>query len=335
MVFDYSKYDLEQILKCHKSEMKVPDDRGQLVTLPPRMDRATIKSILYQILRGLHYLHSNWIIHRDLKPANILLSDNEHERGVVKIADFGLARVIAEPLRTLGDDGPVVTIWYRAPELILGAKHYTPAVDMWAVGCIFNELVMSRPMFEGKEVRVEGNQNPFQEHQLETIFRILGTPTLQDWPTMKYLVEYPRVEKMQKYPNRLEQYTYLDKTKPEFDLLKRLLAYDPEKRITAAEALKHPYFQEQPKPSRFCFAGYRPYRYPEHSIRPENYPPKSTGNQSQQQQQSRHHRSSSQPSSSRHRQIPQQPYQQSRGTKRSASQKSAPVSTQKPYKRRR
>jgi len=156
--------------------------------------------------------------------------------------------VFADPLRKLGDDGPVVTIWYRAPELILGARHYTPAIDMWAVGCIFSELVTSKPLFEGKEAKAEPNSIPFQQNQLETIFKILGTPNLDQWT--KVLPLSPKINEFKKFPNRLAQETTFDPNSAQFDLLKRMLEYDPQKRITAEEALKHPYFtQHEPKPT--------------------------------------------------------------------------------------
>jgi cyclin-dependent kinase 8/11 len=225
-----------------------------------------VKSILWQILRGLEYLHANWIIHRDLKPANILLNDDDTEFGTVKIADFGLARVVKDPIRRLGDDGPVVTIWYRAPEILLGTKHYTPAVDMWAVGCIFNELVTSKPLFDGREVKPDHNQNPFQKFQVETIFKILGTPTVDMWPTLPDLPEYHNCASWSKYQSQLHAYTPLDPKKSAFDLLKRLLTYDPQQRITAKEALRHPFFDESPRPTIHCFGRERLFLYPEHSI---------------------------------------------------------------------
>lgn len=149
------------------------------------MKEYTVKSLLWQLLNGLHYLHSNWIIHRDLKPSNILVMGEGEEQGVVKIADFGLARIYQAPLRPLSDNGVVVTIWYRAPELLLGSRHYTPAVDMWAVGCIFAEMLALKPLFQGIEDK--SSPHAFQKDQLDKIFRVLGHPTVEKWPMLPFL----------------------------------------------------------------------------------------------------------------------------------------------------
>jgi cyclin-dependent kinase 8/11 len=113
-------------------------------------------------------------MHRDLKPANILVTD----KGVVKIGDLGLARLCHNPLLPLfAGDKVVVTIWYRAPELLMGAKHYTKAIDCWAVGCIFGELLSLRPIFKGEEAKLDAKKNvPFQKDQIIKIFEVLGTP---------------------------------------------------------------------------------------------------------------------------------------------------------------
>ncbi len=134
----------------------------------------TIKSFLYQLLQGLSYLHAAGVIHRDLKPANILVT----AEGVVKIADLGLARLFHEPLQPLlSGDKVVVTIWYRAPELLLGARHYTPAIDIWAVGCIYAELCLLKPIFKGEEVKMtDKKQVPFQKDQIKKMISILGCP---------------------------------------------------------------------------------------------------------------------------------------------------------------
>ena len=159
-----------------------------------------MKSILWQILNGACYLHSNWILHRDLKPANILVVGDGLERGVVKIADLGLARVFQQPLQPLTwSDRVVVTIWYRAPELMLGARHYTKAIDVWAIGCIFGELLTLRPLFKGSEEKIEKNaRTPIQKDQLDKIFTLLGFPDKERWPTIDDL---PGSQQLQAFTN--------------------------------------------------------------------------------------------------------------------------------------
>jgi cyclin-dependent kinase 8/11 len=143
-------------------------------TLRSTIPTALLKSLIYQLLNGLLYLHSAHILHRDLKPANILITSS----GVVKIGDLGLARIIYQPLQPLfAGDKVVVTIWYRAPELLMGAKHYNKAIDCWAVGCVMAELASLRPIFKGEEAKLDSKKNvPFQRDQLLKIFEILGTP---------------------------------------------------------------------------------------------------------------------------------------------------------------
>jgi len=138
LVFEYVDHDFLQIIHHHVFVLRKP------------IDGVVVKSLIWQLMHGIEYLHANWIMHRDLKPANILISN----RGVVKIGDMGLARVYSNPLVPLySNDMVVVTIWYRAPELLLGARHYTTGIDIWAIGCIWGELLALRPMFKGEEVR--------------------------------------------------------------------------------------------------------------------------------------------------------------------------------------
>jgi cyclin-dependent kinase 8/11 len=131
-----------------------------------------LKSLTFQLLNGLLYLHSAHILHRDLKPANVLITASGH----VKIGDLGLARVLREPLqKLLSGDKVVVTIWYRAPELLLGAAHYGRAIDVWAVGCVLAELASLRPIFKGEEAKMDAKKNvPFQRDQMLKIFDVLG-----------------------------------------------------------------------------------------------------------------------------------------------------------------
>lgn len=240
LAFDYAEYDLYEIIRHHRDKV------NHLI------NQYTVKSLLWQLLNGLNYLHSNWIIHRDLKPSNILVMGEGDEQGIVKIADFGLARIYQAPLKPLAENGVVVTIWYRAPELLLGAKHYTSAVDMWAVGCIFAELLTLKPLFQGAEAK--STQNPFQLDQLDKIFKILGHPTIEKWPTLANLPHWQSdTQHIQgrKYDNAgLNSVVPLSPKSPAYDLLSKMLEYDPRKRITAAQALEHEYFRIEPLPGR-------------------------------------------------------------------------------------
>ncbi|XP_049823167.1 serine/threonine-protein kinase NLK-like isoform X1 [Aethina tumida] len=189
-----------------------------------------IKVFLYQILRGLKYLHSARILHRDIKPGNLLVNSN----CVLKICDFGLARV-EEPDVSKHMTQEVVTQYYRAPEILMGAKHYTAAVDVWSVGCIFGELLGRRILFQA--------QNPVQ--QLELITELLGTPTMED---MKYACEGARshmLRRAPKPPSLSALYTLSSQATHEVvHLLCQMLVFDPDKRISVVDALAHPYLDE-------------------------------------------------------------------------------------------
>ncbi len=208
LLFEFAEYDLRKYLEEFEHK---------------NLEEETIKSFLYQILDALAYCHSKKIIHRDLKPQNILLTKNLK----IKIGDFGLARVFSIPIRPYTKE--VLTLWYRAPELLLGINEYSTPVDIWSVGCIFAELVIKKPLFKGD----------CEFEQIMKIYSILGTPKIEDWNEIVNLPYYSN-----KFPNfsakKIEEIVKLDANG--INLLKSMLQYDPNKRITAKQALLHPFF---------------------------------------------------------------------------------------------
>lgn len=277
MVFEYAEHDLLQIIHHHTQQPRHP--------IPP----ATIKSIMFQLLNGCQYLHTNWVLHRDLKPANIMVTSG----GEVKIGDLGLARRFDKPLHSLfSGDKVVVTIWYRAPELILGSYHYTPAIDLWAVGCIFAELLSLRPIFKGEEAKMDSKKTvPFQRNQMQKIVDIMGLPTRSRWPLLPMMPEFNQLNTLQSPPSHhshhhhhqhhhssssnstsnLEKWYYntisnapqsgssgpsLTSLGPEgYKLLAGLLEYDPTKRLTAAQALQSTFFTTGDRVNTNAFEG--------------------------------------------------------------------------------
>ncbi|KAF9516822.1 hypothetical protein BS47DRAFT_1375868 [Hydnum rufescens UP504] len=240
MVFEYAEHDFLQIIHHHSSVLRNP------IPVP------VIKSLLFQLLNGVLYLHNSHIMHRDLKPANILVTSS----GVVKIGDLGLARLSHNPLQPLYiGDKVVVTIWYRAPELLMGSKHYTKAVDCWAIGCIFAELLSLRPIFKGEEAKLDSKKNvPFQKDQVIKIFEVLGTPDLEQWPGLIHMPEYPNMLRLEKYRFNLQAWVNQRLQAPlGYELIGRLFDYDPTRRITAKEALTHKWFATEPRPTKNAF----------------------------------------------------------------------------------
>ncbi|XP_043916623.1 cyclin-dependent kinase 2-like [Protopterus annectens] len=209
LVFEFLNQDLKKYMDCSQS-----------VGLPLPL----VKSYLFQLLQGVSFCHSHRVIHRDLKPQNLLIN----EAGAIKLADFGLARAFGVPLRTYTHE--VVTLWYRAPEILLGCKFYSTAVDVWSIGCIFAEMVTGRPVFPGDS----------EIDQLFRIFRTLGTPDESVWSGVSHLPDYKP-----DFPNWCKQ--DINKVVPNLDpegkdLLLQLLQYDPNQRISAKAALSHRYF---------------------------------------------------------------------------------------------
>ncbi|XP_077875619.1 cyclin-dependent kinase 19 isoform X3 [Ictidomys tridecemlineatus] len=204
LLFDYAEHDLWHIIKFHRA--------SKANKKPMQLPRSMVKSLLYQILDGIHYLHANWVLHRDLKPANILVMGEGPERGRVKI-------------------------------------------DIWAIGCIFAELLTSEPIFHCRQEDIK-TSNPFHHDQLDRIFSVMGFPADKDWEDIRKMPEYPTLQKdfrRTTYANSsLIKYMEKHKVKPDskvFLLLQKLLTMDPTKRITSEQALQDPYFQEDPLPT--------------------------------------------------------------------------------------
>ena len=208
LVYELMDTDLHQIIK---SKQELLDEHCQY--------------FVYQILRGLKYVHSAKVLHRDLKPANLLLNANCD----LKICDFGLARSAVERGRMM--TAYVVTRWYRAPELLLNSEEYAAAIDMWSVGCVLAEILGRAPLFPGKDFI----------HQMRLIIETLGSPEEHDMNFMtsmyarRYIQSLPRKPKVdfaQLYP----------KANPlAIDLLDKMLVFNPERRINVDDALAHPY----------------------------------------------------------------------------------------------
>jgi len=214
LIFEFCEQDL-------KKYMDQQGDRGAL-------DPNTVRSFMFQLLKGTAFCHENQVLHRDLKPQNLLIN----RKGELKLGDFGLARAFGVPVNTFSNE--VVTLWYRAPDVLLGSRTYSTSIDVWSCGCIFAEMISGVPLFRGRD-----NQD-----QLLHIMRILGTPTEAQF--QKILKDSPEIQlkPFPRYP-RMSFAQVLPKASPAaLDLLERLLKFDPAERISAAEALSHPYFTE-------------------------------------------------------------------------------------------
>lgn len=229
MVMEYIDHEL----KSYMEKQKQPFSQSE------------VKRLMIQLLQGLSYLHDNWVIHRDLKTSNLLLTNN----GELKICDFGMSRQYGHPVKNY--TSLVVTLWYRAPEVLLGMKNYTTAIDMWSVGCIMAEMLSKKPLFDGQR----------EVEQIDKIFRTLGTPNEGVWPGYGKLPGVKMCSVKQGCNNLRKRFpaaSFMGSpviTEMGFDLLNRFLTYDPEKRITAEEALSHGWFCESPLPAecvRIC-----------------------------------------------------------------------------------
>nr|QZZ92776.1 cyclin-dependent kinase B 1;2 [Larix kaempferi] len=216
LVFEFMDSDLKKHIDGY---------RRSHTKMPPEV----IKSFMYQLCQGVAYCHSRGVMHRDLKPHNLLV---DKQMGVIKIADLGLGRAFTVPIKKYTHE--IVTLWYRAPEVLLGATHYSTPVDIWSVGCIFAEMSRMHALFTGDS----------EVQQLMSIFKFLGTPNEEVWPGVTKMKDWHI------YPEWRPQ--DISRAVPEMepsgvDLLTKMLVYEPSKRISAKKALQHPYFDDLDK----------------------------------------------------------------------------------------
>ena len=215
MVFEYVDHDLT----------------GLMDTPTIQFTEGQVKTYMKQLLTGLWYCHEREVLHRDIKGSNLLI-DNQ---GNLKIADFGLARTFNDNLQRYTNR--VITLWYRSPELLLGAEEYGPEVDIWSVGCLLVELLTKKPLFPGKD----------ETEQIDLIFRVLGTPNENTWPGWENL-SLAHLVAGKTYKSRLrEKLSHLSPTA--LDLIEALLRLDPKTRPNANEALDHEWFWSHPYPT--------------------------------------------------------------------------------------
>lgn len=216
LIFEFVESDLHKVIIQHH-------DLGFL-------DPSLAKSFLFQLCCGLAHCHDHEIIHRDLKPLNLLVSANK----ILKIADFGLARSY-HPGHTRRLTREVMTMWYRCPEILLGIPMYGLAADIWSVGCIFAEMLALQPLFPGPHVA--------EIEQIMLIFSQQGTPNEQTWPGVTRLAYYnpvfPQFSKRPFHPSITDRIEHNG-----LNLLEGFLTINPQNRITARQALDHPYFTD-------------------------------------------------------------------------------------------
>ncbi|OJJ77703.1 hypothetical protein ASPBRDRAFT_190986 [Aspergillus brasiliensis CBS 101740] len=210
LVFEYMDKDLKRYMDTNGGQLEPP----------------VIKSFVYQLLRGVAYCHDNHILHRDLKPQNLLVNN----KGQLKLADFGLARAFGIPVNTFSNE--VVTLWYRAPDVLLGSRSYSTSIDIWSIGCIIAEMYMGRSLFPGSN----------NEDQLQKIFKVMGTPCEGSWPGVSRLPEYRADFPLYVAQDLRTLVPRIDAVG--LDLVREMLRLQPERRISAAQALRHAWFDD-------------------------------------------------------------------------------------------
>uniref|UniRef100_A0A1B0GAL7 Protein kinase domain-containing protein n=2 Tax=Glossina TaxID=44049 RepID=A0A1B0GAL7_GLOMM len=210
LIFEFLSMDLKKYMDSLPSEKS--------------MDSELVRSYLYQIMSAILFCHRRRVLHRDLKPQNLLIDKN----GIIKVADFGLGRSFGIPVRIYTHE--IVTLWYRAPEVLLGSPRYSCPVDIWSIGCIFAEMATRKPLFQGDS----------EIDQLFRMFRILRTPTEEIWPGVTSLPDYKNTFPCWSSNQLTNQLKNL--SSEGLDLIQKMLIYDPVHRISAKDVLEHPFF---------------------------------------------------------------------------------------------
>ena len=218
LVFDFMETDLHAVIRANI------------------LEEIHKQYIVYQVLKSLKYIHSGDLIHRDLKPSNILLNSECH----AKVADFGLARSVAakEDTTPILMTEYVATRWYRAPEILLGSTKYTKAVDMWSVGCILGELIVGKAIYPGNSTL----------NQIERILELTGKPKPEDIDSIESPLAANILSQINVTKKKTFQSMFSNASDTALDLLKRLLVFNPNNRLTAEEALKHKYVEQFSSP---------------------------------------------------------------------------------------
>eukprot|EP01039_Chlorochromonas_danica_P007969 gene7969-8790_t len=222
LVFEFCQFDLHALIKSNKNAFR----------------EAEIKCLIMQLLAAVEYIHRHWIVHRDIKITNLLYTDS----GLLKLADFGLARRVSHP-PPQDLTAKVVTLWYRAPEVLLGTTSYSFPVDIWSVGCVLGELLAGQPLMNA-DTEID---------QISAIFSLLGSPNERIWPEVSSLSLIKQgivnLEREQlRYPYNTLALVLPELSPQGLDLLQGLFTYSPTMRLTAREALRHSYFHSKPYP---------------------------------------------------------------------------------------
>ena len=220
-MFEFCAHDLAGLLSC--------DD--------VKFSLAEIKSIMSQLFDALFFIHGSRILHRDMKSSNVLITKD----GILKLADFGLARALSKGGPVQRYTNRVVTLWYRPPEILLGERNYGPPIDMWGAGCIMCEMWTRRPVMQGET----------EQHQISLICQLCGSITPDIWPNCDKLDLYTKLELPKEQKRKIrERLRHYIKDAFAVDLIDKLLSLDPKKRLDADAALNHDIFWEDPMPSK-------------------------------------------------------------------------------------